>query len=194
MEEHIKMNGKNIILPIIVTIIFGTVFTILFDFFFYGSLIFRPGYITFQFVVSGLVGSIFYALLKHKGLRMAIMTLVTLYVVDLLLLRVIKPHRFLTHFLHFIALAGALYLYYRYVSNRIKKVKVGKFVFLSILLAGLNIIIISIHGLIISQPDISTGLINVLKIQLLTGVGLGLGLETADLVYMHVFGVKEISQ
>jgi hypothetical protein len=188
------MFNKNTVFPIIFTIILATVFTVLFGYFFYGSIIFGPKYITFQFIVSGFVGSIFYALLKYKGLRVAILALVTLYVLDLSLLRITKPHRMLTHLLYFAALAGALYLYYRYVSNRIVKVKVGKFVFLSILLAGLNIIVMTIHGLIISQPDISANLIKVLRMQLLAGVGLGLGFETVDLVYAYVFGVKEISQ
>lgn len=178
------VSDNNSTLSIIILIVFGTLFCLLFGIFFYGLNIFRVGLFRFHFIVSGLAGSIFYALLKYRALRTAIYSLLTLYVLSLLIFSIAAPRRFITQFLYFAVLGGVIYLYCTYITTRFNRLRIGKFVFIAVSLTLLNAIVVYIYGLIISYPDIVEELTTVARLQILVGVGLGLGLETAELLPM----------
>jgi hypothetical protein len=170
----------------VMLVVFGTVFCLLVGFFFFRFNIFKLRLTTFEFVVSGLSGSIFYAVLRHSTRRVAILTLAALLVLDVLLLCKGKVDFIVGHVLYFLATGGALYLYSAYIRDRFRAIRIGKFVALAILLALFNGVLSLVYGAIISEPNAWKGLLWFIELQLLIGAGLGLGLEIAGLFGLDV--------
>ena len=168
---------------ILLHIILGTVFCILFGYFFYGTKIFETNRTLFQFVVSGIVGSIFYAFLKYRSVRISWISLGALLFITLLVLRVRTPLRILAIVIHFLSIGISMILYRKHIIKRLAAMRVGKFIAYSLIYAVTSAILTLIYGWIQQYPDMHTGLNVMLRIWLLTGAGLGLGLESAELIY-----------
>jgi hypothetical protein len=155
---------------------------ILFGFLFYGRRFMTVRAPAFLFVISGVAGSVFYAVLRWKGLRKAALTMFCLYILDLIVFRVTVPVTFVTQFLYLASLAVVVYVYDRFIRAKFPRIKVGKFVAFAVMLAALRVAVMAAQASIFSFPHIPIVLTETLRFQLLIGTGLGLGLEIAELV------------
>lgn len=177
------MERKQDIIRILLHVILGSAFCILFGYFFYGKYIFISKLTTFQFVVSGIAGSIFYSFLKYRSMRISWLSLGALLLLFLLVSRVRTPLRILAIVIHFITIGISMIIYSRYIVRHFSYIKVGKFIAYSLILAISSTILTLIYGWIQQFPDMYTGLKAMLRIWLLIGVGLGSGLESAELIF-----------
>ena len=176
------MERNQDIFRILLHVIFGSIFCILFGYFFCGSNIFIMKLTTFQFVVYGIVGSIFYALLKYRDIRTAWMSLAALFILTLSITRVRAPLRVIAIAIGFVTIAASMIIYSRFIVRHFRYIKVGKFIAYSLIFALCTAILTMIYGWIQQYPDMYTGLKSMLMIWLLIGAGLGLGLEFAGLI------------
>lgn len=177
------MDRNSSLIPVLTHVVLGTAICILFGFIFFRSAVFRINFAPFQFVVTGIVGSTFYAMLKYKDARSSWLLHSLLLLIVLIVTRLNTPARIVGIALHFVVIGFSIILYQRYVVAPLINVKIGKFIAFTLIFLTFASVLLVIYGLVLRMPDIWIGLKvqSVLWIQV--GVGLGLGLEIAELRY-----------
>lgn len=179
------MDRKQEIVQTLLHVILGAGLCILLGYFFYGSEIFRKGFVLSQFVFNGIVGAIFYTFLKYRGMKTAWLSLAVLMIGSLIMAKVEAPLRIVPFIIGFGVMGLVLVVYQRYFVMRFSRIRVGKFIALSLMLAAGWFILSGIYGLVLKPPGFWDLLRFMIKPWLLMGAGMGLGLELAELIFPH---------
>jgi len=177
------MEKTNNIIPMIVHISLGLIFCILLGIVFHGTEIFNVGVAQFQIIVSGITGATFYSLLKYRGIKSAISFHGILFIAFLFISQVDRFTLVIPHFLLFASIGISIFVYERYIVRTFPSFKFGKFIFLAVIYLVCFSALTLVYGLIIKIPNLMYPLKVQFDIWILVAIGLGLGLEIAELKY-----------
>jgi hypothetical protein len=124
-RSRVQLFLLQCIAPILCSIIVG--------FLLYGDHVFDRHYGAFQFVWSSIVGSVFYYLLAGGRLRDAFSGLVVLFILTFVTTQSTRPAFVLRDILYFGAIAGSIYIFFRYF----RRYHVSHVLYIPFILAGI---------------------------------------------------------
>ena len=176
------MGKSKSLVPQLLLILVGSAMCILVGFFFFGFNVFRIQRTSFQFVVTGISGSIFYTLIKYHNLRSASLVLSGLLLLTLWLSGVRTHFRISVIALHSITIGVSLFVYYKYIVRRLPSVRVGKFLIFTIIYTLIGFSLTLIYGNIFQFPNLSYNLRLMINHWIYNSMGLAFGLEIAELI------------
>jgi hypothetical protein len=173
------MEGKQqILIKFIITVIMGTICCLIVGLCFFGLKVFVFNNPASQFLIVGLTGSIFYAVLKFRNTRDAVLIMILLYLANLL---IFGSARFLlTRLIFFAGVGVALFVLFRYFDDRIKELIFGKFLIVASLLTIMYSVCTIVLQAIYSSANFKMELFYNLDLGFLIGLGLGIGIELSN--------------
>ena len=166
---------------IILMTFFGMLGSILIGFIFYSSSIFIPTRTNFQFVMSGLYGSLFFSLLEFKNLREQIFSIIIILFLQLVIFtgRYISFAYIIRDVLYLTALFLSIKFYHLFIKRNTKIILYLRCFALVLFYGLINTFLISILFIINTHatfPPINF-IFAVAKDGILIGLGIGLGLD-----------------
>ncbi len=175
---------QQILTKFIITVIMGTICCLIVGFCFFGLKVFVFKIPASQFLIVGLTGSIFYAVLKFRNTRDAILIMILLYLANIL---IFWSTRFLlTRLIFFAGVSAALFVFYRYFDDKIKELKFGKFLIVASLLTIMYVVSTIVLQAIYNSADFKMELLYNLDLGFLIGLGLGIGIELSNGINSHL--------
>ena len=169
---------QQILARFILTVAMGTVFCLLVGLCFFGLKVFIFKTPASQFLIVGLTGSIFYAVLKFRNTRDAILIMILLYLANNLIFW--NARFLLTRLFFFVGVSGALFVFHRYFEDKIKELKFGKFLIVASLLTIMYVICTIVLQAIYNSANFKMELLYNLDLGFLIGLGLGIGIELSN--------------
>jgi hypothetical protein len=177
---------KSPITPIIITIVLGTLVSILIGLLVSGIRIFNIYQLPFQYVASAIIASVFYAILQFSGRRDAFLVLVMLFVLGEGLERNFEIQNIIKNLLYIASAGITVYIYSEIIMPKISGLKFGKFLTFASLftLYGvlLYFVLFLVHRGERTLADAKKNGVEYISFQFLVGLGIGLGLEIAQIV------------
>lgn len=176
---------RNKFISIILMTVFGLLGSIIIGYIFRGSAIFNPHNTSFQFVMSGLYGALFFSLLEYEALKVQVFAMLFIFLFQIVIFsgRFISMSNILRDFLFLGGLFLSLKLYHDFIKRN-PRLKYYLRCFALVLFYGIiNLIVICIILLINGGQEFPpmNFLYSMSGFGILIGLGIGLGLD----VYLH---------
>ena len=176
-----KISKKDII-HFTILVAGGTIFSIAIGFLYFGLKVFTPKMASFQFLIGGLIGAIFYSTLIIYRLKDALYVLISLFLFHEIVIKVSTFSYFIRDFIYIGSISFAIYIFVKLFHHKLKEIRFGKFLIFASLFTVASILSTIILGLILSPSEIRNALITNVFIGSLLGIGLGLGLEISEIL------------
>jgi hypothetical protein len=178
--------NKSTVTPIIITVILGTLGSLLIGLAISGTRIFNIHQVVFQYIGSAIIASVFYSMLTFSSRRNAFLILAMLFILFEAIERNFEFFYLLRNVLYFADIAAAVFIYSEFILPKIKELKFGKFLAFTSLYASfgaiLGFILTLIHKNDTTFAEVVRRGYEDISFQFLIGLGIGLGLEIAQLI------------
>lgn len=135
-----------------------------------------------MFVIFCFAGAVFYSVLKFRCAREMVFSVFIVTLMHLLVFKVTEPRYFIEFFLYYAALGAAVLIYFKVIVPRMGRVRIGKFILLAVLIVAIYSVVTILVSLFSSGRSLSQSLVGIITVHSLTGITLGLGLETGELL------------
>lgn len=178
---------RQIVTKFMITVVMGTICCLIVGLCFFGLKVFVFNNPASQYLIIGLTGSIFYAVLKFRNLRDAILIMILLYLANLLIFG--SARLLLTRLVFFAAVGIALYVFFHFFEAEMKGLKFGEFLIIASSFAVMYVIVTLILQIIYNSTNFKMELLYNLDLGFLIGLGLGIGIELSNRINTR-FGLE----
>lgn len=145
----------------------------------YGGRIFDPGQVTFQFIVSGLIGGAFVVAVRASRAMYVAAVGIFAFVLTTATSGPVSPNILLRNAVWVIALLVAVLAALR-IEDKVRRLSIGKFVLWAAVFGIVYLFALEVLSVIRHVPVNAEVVIENLKLGALIGAGIGLGHEIAE--------------
>ena len=135
----------------------------------------------FQFIAYGISGSIIFALLNYSSKRNFIFGTLFFLALEMVLVK-IHFELIFARTVYFLAIVFSIYLYHTFFYKTPPQLKYIRIFALAGIVAIINVILSAIGGLVMEAENLKAIIEGQSFFGLLIGLGLGVGIETGDLI------------
>ena len=135
----------------------------------------------FQFISYGISGSVIFALLNYSSKRNFILGTLFFLALEMVLIK-IHSELIFARIAYFLVIVFSIYLYHTFFYKSTPQLKYIRIFALAGIVAIINVLLSAIGGLVMEAENLKAIIEGQSFFGLLIGLGLGVGIETGDLI------------